>query len=248
MSKSRGNIIRPEPIQRVVGADGLRYYFLREMVFGQDSSFTYDALITRYNSDLANDYGNLASRILNMIERYFSGQIPYPSPGADRTDEDPALAAVAEQAITQSQQCFDRYDFSRGLEAVWSLVSATNKYLVETEPWVLAEDEAKRARLGTVLWTAAEGLRIIAALLVPVMPSAAERIWQQLGFDGEAAATRLDSLCWGQLPTGQPIRRADPIFPRLEREPAIEQMRALEEEAVGAASTQIGRASCRERV
>ncbi len=234
MSKSRGNIIRPEPIHRVVGADGLRYYFLREMVFGQDSSFTYDALLTRYNSDLANDYGNLASRLLNMIERYFSGQIPYPSPGADRADVDAALAAVAEQVITQFQQCFDRYDFSRGLEAIWSLVSAANKYLVETEPWVLADDPAKRARLATVLWTAAEALRISTILLYPVIPTAAERVRQQLGLEGEFAATNLDDLSWGQLATGVQIGRVEAVFPRLEKDEAIEQLWALEKEMTAA--------------
>ncbi|HXE74286.1 MAG TPA: methionine--tRNA ligase [Candidatus Xenobia bacterium] len=234
MSKSRGNIIRPEPIHRVIGADGLRYYFLREMVFGQDSSFTYDALLTRYNSDLANDYGNLASRVLNMIERYFSGQIPYPSPGADRTDEDAALAAVAEQSITQFQQCFDRYEFSRGLEAVWSLVSAANKYIVETEPWVLAEDPAKRARLATVLWTAAEALRISTILLYPVIPTAAERVRQQLGLEGELATTNLDDLSWGQLATGLTIGRVEAVFPRLEKDEAIEQLWALEKEMTAA--------------
>jgi len=234
MSKSRGNIIRPEPIHRVVGADGLRYYLLREMVFGQDSSFTYDALLTRYNSDLANDYGNLASRLLNMIERYFSGQTPYPSPGADRADVDAALAAVAEQVITQFQQCFDRYDFSRGLEAIWSLVSAANKYLVETEPWVLAEDPAKRARLATVLWTAAEALRISTILLYPVIPTAAERVRQQLGLEGELAATNLDDLSWGQLATGVQIGRVEAVFPRLEKDEAIEQLWALEKEMTAA--------------
>ena len=230
MSKSRGNIVRPEPIHRVVGADGLRYYFLREMVFGQDCSFSYDALLTRYNSDLANDYGNLASRLLSMIERYFSGQIPYPSPGADRMPEDAAIAQVAEQTITAFQQCFDRYEFARGLEAVWSLVSALNKYIVETEPWVLAEDESKRARLATALWTATEGLRIATILLYPVIPTAAERVRQQLGLETELAALNLDDLSWGQLPTGARIGRVEVVFPRLDKGPAIEQLWALEKE------------------
>jgi len=230
MSKSRGNVVRPEPIHRVVGADGLRYYLLREMVFGQDCSFSYDALITRYNSDLANDYGNLASRLLNMIERYFSGQIPYPSSGADRMPEDAAVAAVAEHTITAFQQCFDRYDFSRGLEAVWNLVAALNKYLVETEPWVLAEDESKRARLATVLWTATEGLRIATILLYPVIPTAAERVRQQLGLETELATLNLDDLSWGQLPTGGRIGRVEIVFPRLDKGPAIEQLWALEKE------------------
>ncbi len=227
MSKSRGNVVRAEPIHRVVGADGLRYYCLREMVFGQDCSFSYDALLTRYNSDLANDYGNLASRLLSMIERYFAGQIPYPSSGADRMPEDAALAEVAEHTITTFQQCFDRYDFARGLEAVWNLISALNKYVVETEPWVLAEDESRRARLATALWTATEGLRIATILLYPVIPTAAERVRQQLGLETELATLNLDDLSWGQLPTGG---RIEVVFPRLDKGPAIEQLWALEKE------------------
>ena len=230
MSKSRGNIVRAEPIQRVVGTDGLRYFLLREMVFGQDCNFSYDALVTRYNSDLANDYGNLVSRLLTMVARYFKGEIPYPSSGADRTAADREVAEVAEKTITAFQQAFDAFDFSRGLESVWALVAAVNKYLVETEPWVLAEDESKRARLATVLWTATESVRIAATLLYPVMPAAAERVRQQLGLEGELAAASLDDLSWGQLPTGTRIGAVEPVFPRLEKEVAIQQMRQLEDE------------------
>ena len=240
MSKSRGNIVRAEPIHRVVGSDGLRYFLLREMVFGQDGSFTYDALVTRYNSDLANDFGNLASRTLTMVERYFHGEIPYPSAGADLTSADKEVAAVAEKSITAFLSAFDNYDFSRGLEAVWTLIGAVNKYLVDTEPWVLAEEEAKRARLATVLWTAAEGFRIATVLLSPVIPGAAERAWRQLGFENELPATQLDQLCWGQLPTGLRIGRVEAIFPRLEKYEAIEQMRRLEEELTTVLAVQGG--------
>jgi len=245
MSKSRGNIVRAEPIYRVVGIDGMRYFMLREMVFGQDGNFTYDALVTRYNSDLANGCGNLASRTLAMVERYFGGEIPYPSAVADRTAADREVASVAEKSITAFLTAFDRYDFSRGLEAVWTLIAAVNKYLVETEPWVLADDESKRARLGTVLWTAAESLRIATVLLYPVMPTAAERVWQQLGFGGELRAEKLDALCWGQLTTAQRILRVEVVFPRLDKNKAISEMRALEEKAISA-TTQGGNVTAEE--
>jgi methionyl-tRNA synthetase len=247
MSKSRGNIIRAEPIHEVVGVDGLRYFLLREMVFGQDGSFTYDALVTRYNSDLANDYGNLASRTLTMIERYFKGEIPYPSAGADLTAADKEVVAVAEKSITAFLAAFDAYDFSRGLEAVRRLIDAVNKYLVATEPWALAEDAAKRPRLATVLWTAAEGLRIATVLLSPVIPVAAARVWNQLGVEQELAATKLDELCWGELPTGLRIRRIEPVFPRLDKGPAIERLRQLEEERTTVPVAEGGAVSAEEK-
>ncbi|MFQ5696143.1 MAG: methionine--tRNA ligase subunit beta, partial [Terriglobia bacterium] len=240
MSKSRGNVVRAEPIHRVLGTDGLRYFLLREMVFGQDSNFSYDALVTRYNSDLANDYGNLASRTLTMVERYFGGEIPYRSAGADRTQHEQEVQSVAEKTLAAFLQAFDRYDFSRGLEAVWSLIAALNKYLVETEPWVLAEDESKRPRLGTVLWTTAEGLRIATTLLYPVIPTAAERVWQQMGLEGEPAAAKLDPLRWGQLPAGVHIRKIESVFPRLDKSKAAGEMRALEEASAAAGAAQGG--------
>src|SRR5581483_3013624 len=158
MSKSRGNVVRAETIVDVLGADALRYFLLREVVFGQDGSFSFDALVQRYNSDLANDLGNLASRTLTMITRYFHGEVPYPSSGAARMPADDAIAETARQAIADFNSFFDEYQFSRALEAAWGLVSAVNKYIVENEPWALGEkqDEASRARLATVLYTCAE--------------------------------------------------------------------------------------------
>lgn len=243
MSKSRGNIVRAEPIQRVVGVDGLRYFLLREMVFGQDGNFSYGALVKRYNSDLANDYGNLVARTLTMVERYFKGEIPYPSAGADLTPADKGVAEVAKRTIASFLECFERYDFSRGLEAVWNLFAGMNKYLVETEPWALAEEESKRARLATVLWTAAEGLRIATVLLYPVMPAAAGRVWQQLGLEDELASVRLDELRWNQLPNGTRVNRVEGVFPRLDKAAAIRQMQALEEELTRAPAAQGGSVS-----
>lgn len=247
MSKSRGNIIRAQPVQRVVGVDGLRYFVLREMVFGQDGSFSYDALVTRYNSDLANDYGNLATRTLSMVERYFKGESPYPSSGADRSAQDNEVAVVAEKSITSFLNAFDGYEFSRGLDAVWTLVAALNKYLVETEPWVLAEDESKRARLATVLWTAMEGLRISTVLLYPVIPAAAQHVWSQIGLEEELAGIKLENLSWGQLPTGLKLGRVAPVFPRLDKKEAVEKLWALEEAMNAAPAAQGGSVSTEEK-
>jgi len=222
MSKSRGNIVRPEPIAEVIGVDGLRYFLLREMVFGQDANFSYDALVTRYNSDLANDYGNLAARTLAMIERYFQGAIPQPA--APRMKGEEAVAEAAERAIGGFRTAFDRYDFSRGLEAVWELVASVNKYLVQTEPWRVAEEGGRRERLGTILWTAAEGLRVATALLHPVIPDGTERVWQQLAQKKRLGEYELAQLCWGQLGAGTRIGKLEAIYPRVEKELAIQKM------------------------
>src|SRR5437764_15404964 len=203
MSKSRGNIVRAETILDVLGADALRYFLLREVVFGQDGSFSFDALVQRYNSALANGLGNLASRTLAMITRYFKGEVPYPSHAASRTPADDAIAKLATKTITDYQTAFDQYQFSRALESAWGLVAAVDKYIVENEPWSLAEkqDENSRSRLGTVLYTAAEALRIVTALAHPVMPDATAKIWSQLGL-GDIRKASLTNLRWGQLQLG----------------------------------------------
>ena len=144
MSKSRGNIVRAETIVDVLGTDALRYFLLREVVFGQDGSFSFDALVQRYNSDLANGLGNLASRTLTMITRYFKGEVPYPSHAA-HTPADAAIADAAKKVIADFGTLFDQFQFSRALEAAWGLVAAVDKYIVENEPWALDEKKTKRA-------------------------------------------------------------------------------------------------------
>ena len=229
MSKSRGNIVRAQPIKRVVGADGLRYFLLREIVFGQDGSFSFDALVDRYNSDLANGLGNLAKRTLDMITRYCGGQIPAASPAAEQLEGDREIQRRAGASIEAAVTAFDALEFSRGLEAIWALIAAVNKYLVENAPWALAEKPEQRARVATVLYTAAEALRIAAVLVAPVLPVASGRIWRQLGRQGEAGEQLLANLKWGQLRTGQQIGKVEAIFPRLDREAAVAAMRRLEE-------------------
>ena len=230
MSKSRGNIVRTETILDVLGADALRYFLLREIVFGQDGSFSFDALVQRYNADLANGLGNLASRTLTMINRYFKGEIPYPSHNAAHKQADDAIADTARRAITEFNTQFEQYQFSKALEAAWSLVAAVDKYIVENEPWALGEkqDEESRARLATVLYTSAEALRIVTALAHPVIPEATIKIWTQLGL-GDIRKFALPELKWGQLTLGTKLGEISPVFPRADKS-AIERMQQMEEQ------------------
>src|SRR5271155_3691075 len=236
MSKSRGNIVRTETILDVLGADALRYFLLREVVFGQDGSFSFDALVQRYNSDLANGLGNLASRTLTMINRYFKGEVPYPSHGASKTAADDAIAETARKTIREFGALFDQFQFSRALEAAWALVAAVDKYIVENEPWALGEkqDEDSRSRLATVLYTAAEALRIATALAHPVMPESTAKIWSQMGL-GNIQKLALGELAWGQLPLGTKLGEVQPVFPRADKS-AIERMQKMEEEQKPAAA------------
>ncbi len=241
MSKSRGNIVRAETIVDVLGTDALRYFLLREVVFGQDGSFSFDALVQRYNSDLANGLGNLASRTLTMITRYFKGEVPYPSSTA-HTPADAALAETARKAIADYGTLFDQYQFSRALETAWGLVGAVDKYIVENEPWSLGEkkDEESRARLATVLYTSAEALRIVTALAHPVIPDATAKIWAQMGL-GDIKKFDLTELQWGQLRLGTKLGEVQAVFPRADKS-AIERMQKMEEQgaSVGTGSGATG--------
>ncbi|HKW18059.1 MAG TPA: methionine--tRNA ligase [Terriglobales bacterium] len=230
MSKSRGNIVRAETIIDVLGNDALRYFLLREVVFGQDGSFSFDALVQRYNSDLANGLGNLASRTLAMITRYFKGEVPYPSHAAAHTAAEDMIAALAKHAIKEFHELFQQFQFSRALELAWALVAAVDKYIVENEPWALAErqDENSRARLATVLYTSAEALRIVTALAHPVVPDATRKIWAQLGL-GDISKCFLSDLKWGQLRLGTKLGKVEPVFPRADKS-AIERMQGMEDQ------------------
>jgi methionyl-tRNA synthetase len=239
MSKSRGNIVRAETVIDVMGNDALRYFLLREVVFGQDGSFSFDALVQRYNSDLANDLGNLSSRTLTMINRYFNGSVPYPSPTVARKATDDVIKEHALAVIREFGELFDDYQFSRALESAWSLIGAVNKYLVDEEPWIVAEKEGEesKSRLATILYTAAEALRIVTALAHPVLPESTARIWTQLGL-GEISKFNLAELKWAQLPLGGKLGKVEPVFPRADKT-SIERMQQMEQErAAQAASTQ----------
>ncbi len=229
MSKSRGNIVRTETILDVLGADALRYFLLREVVFGQDGSFSFDALVQRYNSDLANGIGNLASRTLAMIKRYFKGEVPYPSHAASRNAGDDVIAETARRTIKEFGTLFDQFQFSRALESAWSLIAAVDKYIVENEPWSLGErqDEDSRSRLATVLYTSAEALRIATVLAHPVIPEATAKIWEQMGL-GDIKKVALNDLAWGQLPLGTKLGDVSPVFPRADKS-AVERMQQMED-------------------
>jgi methionyl-tRNA synthetase len=228
MSKSRGNVIRPLPIVKVLGIEPLRYYLLREIVFGQDGGFSYDALVNRYNSDLANGLGNLASRTLTMIDRYFGGEIPQPAQAAG--GDVSGSANFASEVLAKVPQLYDRLAFSLALEAIWEQVAAIDKFLTVEKPWTLAENPEDKDRLGTVLYTAAEGLRIITALAYPVLPQSAQKIWRQLGQTEPLGSLQLDLLAWGQLKPGTKIGKPEGIFPRVEKSEAIERIEAMEQE------------------
>jgi methionyl-tRNA synthetase len=220
MSKSRGNIVRSEPIREVMGADALRYFLLREVVFGQDGSFSYDALIGRYNSELANGLGNLVSRTLTMIGQYRGGAMP-----AGTVDP---VADAARQTIADVAAAFDAFEFTRGLEAVWVLLSKLDKFIVERAPWKMARQPEAQADLDATLYTTAEALRIATVLLSPVLPQSTPKIWAQLGMTEPLESVRLDTLAWGQLPAAQNIGEFSPVFPRIEAKEAIAKMQELE--------------------
>ena len=222
MSKSRGNIVRAEPIKEVMGFDALRYFLLREIVFGQDGSFSYDALIGRYNSDLANGLGNLVSRTLTMINQYRGGVIPQGS--------DDKIAAVAREVIAGVKDAFEKFEFARGLETLWTLLSAADKYIVEQAPWKLsrAQDGESQKRLDDTLATAFETIRIATVLIAPVLPDSAAKIWAQLGMTTPLTAVNLAALDWGQIPHDQKIGEIAPVFPRIELKEAVDRMRELE--------------------
>jgi len=228
MSKSVGNVVRPRPIVHVLGVDALRYYLLRETVFGQDGNFSYDALVQRYNSDLANGLGNLASRTAAMVEKNCGGKVP--QPGALQP-QDEALAKQAQAAIGEVLELYDKLGFSRALELIWSLIAAADKYLASEQPWTLGSTEADNQRRGTILWAAAEVLRVATALGHPVLPESTAKVWALLGQAGHVSSQELGALRWGQLKPGTPLGKSQSLFPRIEKVEAIERMEAMENEA-----------------
>ena len=223
MSKSRGNIVRPSPIAEVMGVDALRYFLLREIVFGQDGSFSFDALVGRYNADLANGLGNLASRTLNMIAQYRNSVIP-----ASQGDE--AIKDVVGKQAALALSAYESFDFSHALEHAWNIISAVDKFIVERAPWKLAKDpsDESQRKLDETLYTAAEALRIVCVLASPVLPHTTQAIWAQLGNQQKLDAVQTDAVRWGAAPTSR-IQNVSAVFPRLDPKPTIQKMQELEE-------------------
>jgi methionyl-tRNA synthetase len=226
MSKTLGNTIELDVLQKHFAVDAIRYFCLREMVFGQDGRFGYESLIDRANSDLASGLGNLSSRTLTMIARYCDSRIPSGKISEEKllfakrtgvdTDET-TVAGFIETARHQFLLHFENLAFSRALEAAWSVVARVDKMITDAKPWDLAKDENQQQTLGAVLYRAAESLRWLSVLLYPVMPEASRRIWKQLGLDGAPDRVDPSTLKWGELPDGTTIGDVQPVFPRLDR-------------------------------
>lgn len=234
MSKTLGNTVELDVLHQHFLIDAIRYFCLREMVFGQDGRFGYEALIDRTNSDLASGLGNLSSRTLTMISRYAESKMPSGVISEDKlllakrsgidTDET-TVSGFIEHARDQYLQLFDSFSFSRALEVAWSVVARIDKMISDAKPWDLAKDENQRETLSAVLYRSAESLRWLCVLLYPVMPQAASGIYAQLGFSSSPGAVNPDELKWGGLAVGQEIGEVKPLFPRIDKGKTMEEIK-----------------------
>ena len=215
MSKTNATSIHPFELLDRFGVDSYRYYFMREIRFGEDGNFSWESMVDRHNADLANGLGNLASRVLAMLAGYFDGVIPQPAVEGAESD----LPAVTADALLRYDQHMEAIQLQPALGAVWDIVARANAYLVEKEPWKLAKDPANSDELAAVLYASAETLRILAVAIHPIMPAAAVSLWSQLGQPGEVADAHLPAAgVWGGLAPGAKTTKGESLFPRVEHE------------------------------
>ncbi len=236
MSKSKGNVAYAEPIVKVLGNDALRYYLLREVVFGQDGNFSKGALITRYNADLANGLGNLASRTITMINNYREGVVPavsekFKSVAPTSSWFSPETQASREDTLAKIRVAYENFQFSVVTEEIWKIVANWgDQFLAGTKPWVEAQKPGQEWFVDSVLWLAAETLREVVILAHPLIPESTQRIWEQLGQPGKLADQRIDQLAWGGLKPGTRIGKPEGVFPRADRKEVLERIEVMENE------------------
>lgn len=215
MSKTKLTGIHPDQLIEAFGTDAFRYYFLREISFGQDGSFSWEGLVARYNAELANGIGNLASRVLALIESTRGGLVP--SPAGGERDEDKTLRSTAEKAFVVYDEALERFAFADALEAIDTIVREANQYLVQTAPWKLAKEPGQEARTNAVLYAAAETLRWLAILLSPFTPTTSARLWAALGIEEPLDEQRLPPAArWGGLKPGNAVTKGEGLFPRID--------------------------------
>ncbi|MBR6607956.1 MAG: methionine--tRNA ligase, partial [Oscillospiraceae bacterium] len=224
MSKSKGNVVDPVVLVGRYGVDALRYFLLREFPFGSDGNFTNEALISRINSDLANDLGNLLSRTVAMVGKYFGGKLPVERV-ADPIDDE--LLTMAKELRGKYEEQMEKYAFQNALIEVFKLISRANKYIDETAPWVLAKDEANKPRLATVLYNLLECLRIGSSLLTPFMPETAEKARAQMGASAEEFGWEAAGM-FGKLPLDVAVVKGDALFPRIDMEKELAELAAAQ--------------------
>ncbi len=210
MSKSLQNVVEPNMLIDTYGVDVVRYFLMREVPFGLDGDFSHASLISRINSDLANDLGNLLSRSTAMLVKYFNGELQAPGP---LSEQDQTLKEKAVSMVATVDNCMDELAFSKALQAIWDVVSAANKYIDETAPWAMAKDPAQQQQLGTVMYCLLEAQRLIHSLIAPFMPDTSRTALHCLGWHQEV--TQAD-LVWSGLQSGTVIAKASALFPRIE--------------------------------